>query len=74
MKPSPWIALLLTGCASYVSPDYYRAIPTPDICQQIWASPAYNVNNLARYAELDRRQTSCGDPPAPQKPAEAKPQ
>jgi hypothetical protein len=57
--------LLLTGCAGYVSPDYYKAIPTPDICQQIWASPSYNVNNVARYAELDRRQTSCGDPPVP---------
>jgi hypothetical protein len=69
MKPIAWVATLLAGCAAptIITPEYYRAIPTAEICQQIWSVPAYNVNNPARYAELERRQTSCGDPPAPPK-------
>ena len=68
MKPTlAWIAALLAGC-TVITPEYYRAIPTAEICQQIWSVPAYNVNNPARHAELERRGTSCGDPPP--KPAQ----
>jgi hypothetical protein len=67
MKPIALLAVLLAGC-TVITPEYYRTMSTAEICQQVWTLPAYNINNPARHAELERRQTSCGDPPAP-KPA-----
>jgi hypothetical protein len=67
------IAVLLAGCQTIISPEYYRASPTEEICRQIWSSPSYSVNNVARNAELERRGTSCGDPPPPTPPVPPKP-
>lgn len=54
-------ALLLSGCA-IIKPDYYQGMPTAQICSQIAFYPAWNVNQSARYRELERRGHSCGDP------------
>lgn len=55
------LALLLGGCA-VIKPDYYQSMPTAQICYQLSVYPPWNVNHSARFAELERRGASCGDP------------
>lgn len=55
------IALSLGACAT-INPDYYRNVPTAEICRQLMVFPSYNVNHSARMAEVARRGESCGSP------------
>lgn len=55
------LGAILAGCAT-INPDYYKTMPTAQICRGLYAYPAWNVNHPARYRELERRGESCGHP------------
>ncbi len=52
---------VLAGCAT-VDPTYYQRQSTAQICHGLMTLPSYNVNHPARWAELQRRGESCGNP------------
>lgn len=61
MRILPLAVTMLAGCA-IINPDYYRGMPTAQICRGLYAYPPWNVNHPARYRELERRGESCGHP------------
>lgn len=54
------VALLLSGCA--ISPAQMQATPTAQLCHSLMTLPSYNIHHPARWAELQRRGESCGNP------------
>lgn len=52
--------LLLTGCA--VTQEQVQSTPTAYICHQLMTLPSYNIHHPTRWAELQRRGESCGNP------------
>jgi hypothetical protein len=55
------LLLLVGGCAT-INPHYYETMPTAQICHGLMTLPSWNLNQNARWRELERRGASCGTP------------